>query len=119
MNDILIKLMEGNLRNVWSERNAVHRIKAIEDIYAKDSVLYHVNDKTEGYDAINESVSSTLSTLPENFVFIKLKPVIINNSVGRLVWGVGPKDNPPVATGMDIAIFENNKIKSLYVFLDM
>jgi hypothetical protein len=49
---------------------------------------------------------------------LRLKPVIINNGIGRLVWGVGPKGKPPVATGMDIAVFENGKIKSLYVFLD-
>jgi HAE1 family hydrophobic/amphiphilic exporter-1 len=31
---------------------------------------------------------------------------------------LGPKDKPPVATGMDVAVFENGKIRSLYVFLD-
>lgn len=119
MNERLIQLMEDNLRNVWSERNALNRIKAIESVYAKESALYHVNDKTEGYEAINESVTSTLSTLSEDFVFTRLKPVIINNDIGRLVWGVGPKGKPPVATGMDIAVFEDDKIKSLYVFLDI
>jgi len=119
MSDILTQLMEDNLKRVWSETNAELRIKAIEGIYAADSALYHVNDKTEGHAAINESVTSTLSTLPDDFVFTKLKPVIINNNIGRLVWGVGPKDKPPVATGMDIAIFESDKIKFLYVFLDI
>jgi hypothetical protein len=51
-------------------------------------------------------------------VFTKLKPVIINNSIGRLIWGAGPAGQPPVATGMDIVHFENGKIRSLYVFLD-
>jgi hypothetical protein len=47
-----------------------------------------------------------------------MKPVIINNSIGRLIWGAGPAGQPPVATGMDIVHFENGKIRSLYVFLD-
>ena len=118
MNNALAQLMEENLKKVWSERNATRRMKAIGNIYAKDSALYHVNDKTDGHEAINNSVSSTLNTMPEEFVFTKLKPVVINNNIGRLIWGVGLKDKSPVATGMDIAVFENGKIKSLYVFLD-
>jgi hypothetical protein len=116
MNNALAQLMEENLKQVWSERDATRRMKAIENIYAKDSALYHVNDITDGHEAINKSVSNTLNSMPEEFVFTKLKPVIINNNIGRLIWGVGPKDNPPLATGMDIATFENGKIKSLYVF---
>jgi hypothetical protein len=44
--------------------------------------------------------------------------VIINNSIGRLIWEAGTEGQSPVATGMDIAHFEHGKIKSLYVFLD-
>ena len=118
MNNALAELMENNLKQVWSERDADRRLKVIENIYAADASLYHVDDVTDGLEAINQSVSSTLSGMPEDFVFTKLKPVVINNNIGRLIWGVGPKGAPPVATGMDVAVFENGKIKSLYVFLD-
>ena len=118
MSNVLVQLMEDNLKQVWSERDPIRRMRAIGTIYAKDSVLYHVNEKTEGQEAISNSVTGTLKNMPEDFCFSRLKPVIINNNVGRLIWGVGPKDKPPVATGMDIAIFEDGKIKSLYVFLD-
>jgi hypothetical protein len=118
MNDALAQLMEENLKKVWSERDTDRRIKAIDTIYAKDSGLYHVGHQTNGHEAINDSISSILNSMPKEFVFTRLKPVIINNNVGRLIWGVGPKDQPPVATGMDVAVFENGKIKSLYVFLD-
>jgi hypothetical protein len=33
-------------------------------------------------------------------------------------WALGPQGMQPVATGMDVAIIENNLIKSLYLFLD-
>lgn len=118
MSNALAQLMEENLKQVWGERNDTQRMKAIENIYAKDSALYHVNDITIGHTAINKSVTSVLNSMPEDFVFTKQKPVVINNNVGRLIWGVGPKDKSPVATGMDIAVFENEKIASLYVFLD-
>ena len=118
MQNELAHLLEENLQKVWGERDEVRRMETIQNIYANASVLYHVGHKTEGLDAINKSVSSVLSNMPANFVFTKLKPIIINNSIGRLIWGVGPKGQAPVSTGMDIAHFENGKIKSLYVFLD-
>jgi hypothetical protein len=114
----LVQLMEENLRQVWSERNSDRRRKALEGIYAKDSTLFEVGEKISGYDAINNQVSTIVNGMPTEFVFTRLNPVIINNNIGRLIWGVGPKDKPPVLTGMDVAVFENGRIKSLYVFLD-
>jgi hypothetical protein len=111
-------MMEDNLNQVWNERDPGSRFKAIENIYTLEANLYHVGDQVTGLDAINNSVTATLKQLPPDFVFTKLKPVIINNSIGRLIWGAGPVGQSPVATGMDIAHFENGKIKSLYVFLD-
>jgi hypothetical protein len=111
-------LMENNLNQVWNERDPVFRRAAIERIYSATANLYHVGENVTGFDAINESVSATQKMLPSDFVFTKLKEVIINNNLGRLIWGAGPEGQPPVATGMHVADFENGKIKSLYVFLD-
>jgi hypothetical protein len=118
MNNELALLMQRNLTEVWSERNADNRMIAIEDIYTSNASLYHVEDKISSITAINATVSATLSNFPAEFAFTQLKPVIINNDIGRLNWAVGPKGAAPVATGMDIAVFENGKIKALYVFLD-
>jgi hypothetical protein len=118
MNTDLGLLMEQNLIEVWSERDASNRMKSIKSIYAAESTLYHVGHQTTGHEAINESVNNVLANVPEEFKFFKLKPVVINNNVGRLVWGMGPASDSIVATGMDIAVFGDGKIKSLYVFLD-
>lgn len=118
MTDEAALMMEDNLNRVWNERDPYARLKAIERIYTTEANLYHVGHQITGFDAINNSVTVTLKNLPPDFVFTKLKPVIINNGIGRLIWGAGPKGKPPTATGMDIAHFENGKIRSLYVFLD-
>ena len=118
MTDDLAILMEDNLNKVWNQKDPEMRLSDIEKIYSKTATLNHVGDQVTGFDAINESVSGTQKMMPSNFVFTKLKPVIINNSIGRLIWGAGPEGQPAVATGMDIAHFEDGKIKSLYVFLD-
>jgi hypothetical protein len=118
MNNDLALLMEENLAQVWSQRDASLRMKSIRSLYADDAGLYHVGHQTMGLAAINDSVSNLHSNMPREFVFFKLKPVVINNNVGRLIWGMGPNSQSPVATGMDVAVFEDGKIKSLYVFLD-
>lgn len=118
MTDDLALLMEGNLAHVWNQRDTSSRMEAIQTLYSTDSNLYHVGDQTTGHEAINKSVDSVLVNLPKKFVFFKLQPVVINNNIGRLIWGMGPDKQSPVATGMDIAVFEEGKIKSLYVFLD-
>lgn len=118
MDNNLALLMEENLAKVWNQRDASERIKSIQTIYTVDSNLYHVGHQTAGHEAINESVSSVLINMPTGFTFFKLKPVSVNNNIGRLIWGMGPTEESIVATGMDIASFKEGKIKSLYVFLD-
>ncbi|MBW8522929.1 nuclear transport factor 2 family protein [Chryseobacterium chendengshani] len=113
-----IQMMEDNLQQVWNEKNSTTRLEAIKKIYGEEAKLYHVGHKVKGLDAINDSVTTTLQKLPPDFIFTQLKPVTINNNLGRLIWGAGPESQPHVATGMDIAHFKDGKIKSLYVFLD-
>jgi hypothetical protein len=111
-------LMEENLGRVWSQRDPQARMQYIQTIYTVDSNLYHVGHQTTGYEEINASISNVLGNMPADFSFFKLKPVVVNNNIGRLIWGVGPSCQSIVATGMDIAVFEDGRIKSLYVFLD-
>ncbi|MCE7054191.1 hypothetical protein LZF95_05855 [Algoriphagus sp. AGSA1] len=118
MNNDLSLLMEENLAQVWSQRDPLARMQSIQTIYTVDSTLYHVGHKTTGHESINGSVNSVLDNMPSEFSFFKLKPVVINNDMGRLIWGVGSSKESIVATGMDIAVFKDGKIESLYVFLD-
>lgn len=110
-------LMEMNLAQVWSQRDASSRMKSIETIYNVDSKLY-LGYLTKGHKAINESVNKIVENLPATFTFFKLKPVDIKGNIGRLFWGLGPNIETLVVKGVDIAVFKNGKIKSIYVFLD-
>jgi hypothetical protein len=114
-----VELLENNLQEVWNQRDPALRLKAIEKIYAADASLYHVGSELTGHDAINNSVTTVLKNLPPGFEFNLIKPIVINNKIGRAIWGVGLKGQPPASTGMDIAVLENGMIQSLYVFLDL
>ena len=43
--------------------------------------------------------------------------VSANHNLGRLTWHFGPDGEPPVVTGTDVAIIDNGRIRSLYVFI--
>ena len=113
-----VQLIEENLHLVWNEKDAGKRAKAIERIYVNGANLYHVGEEVTGLDAINDSITTIQQNLPPDFVFTLLKPVVVNHDIGRAIWGAGTKDQPTLATGMDIVHIENGKIKTLYVFLE-
>lgn len=118
MENNLEQVLVQHLNEIWNQRDETLRVKAIESVYTNDIDLFEVGEKISGYNAINQKISGLLNSFPPFFVIAQLKPIVINNNVGKLVWGVGPEGAPPVATGTDIVFFENRKIKSLYVFLD-
>ncbi|WP_255991053.1 nuclear transport factor 2 family protein [Chitinolyticbacter albus] len=111
-------LMQANLQRVFGEHDAARRIEAIHELYAEDAVLNEPHASFKGHVAINEAVTALLASLPPSFVFGALGPAIGHHGIGRLKWSSGPPDGPVAVTGMDIAHFENERIHSLFVFLD-
>jgi hypothetical protein len=118
MNGTQGKLMEQNLYQVMNERDSAKRRVAMENIYAAEATFFEVDEVATGYDAVNAIIQSILEKMPADFVFHTTKPVTENHNVGRMSWGVGPTNGPDVVTGMDIALFKDGRIQSLYVFLD-
>lgn len=111
-------MMEDNLEQVWNERDPATRLKAIGRLYSPTATLYHIGDQVTGHGGINDSVTAVQQSLPADFRFTLLKPVLINHSIGRAIWGAGPQGKPAASTGMDVAHFEDGKIRALYVFLE-
>lgn len=91
MENKLEQLLVQHLNKIWNQRDETLRRTAIESVYAKDIDLFEVGEKFTGYQDVNHKISSTLNSLPPNFSLIQLKPIVINNNVGKLDWGVGPR----------------------------
>jgi hypothetical protein len=112
-------LMQANLAQVFGERDASRRMKAIAELYAGDATLYEPPDTSAtGHAAINQAVEALLSSLPPNFVFTSIGPAVGHHGMGRLRWQSGPPDGPAAATGTDVTRIEGGRIQSLHVFLD-
>jgi hypothetical protein len=114
------KLLEDSLMLIWNERNADIRLEAMHKIYASDIHFFESNiaPAIVGYQAINELISNLQKEWSIEFEFELNKPSQVNHSTQIVSWNLGPKGSTPIASGMDIAITENNFIKSLYLFLD-
>jgi len=115
-----VPLLEISLLNVWSERDEQQRLAAMEQIYAPDIVFYETADSPaiQGYQPINELIKRLQDQWPLEFVFSLTKPAVVNHGVSHVSWALGPADGIPAATGMDIAIIENELINALYLYLD-
>lgn len=111
-------LMRANLAEVFDERDAVKRLKAIERLYANDAVLHEPHASARGHTQINDAVSALLSQLPPAFVFTPRCRALGHNGIGVLKWRSGPRDGPAAFNGMDIVHVQDRRIHSLFVFID-
>jgi hypothetical protein len=112
--------LEDSLLVIWNDRNAANRLAAMENVYASDIHFYesHEGPAIIGYQAINEVISGLQSKWPLDFTFQLNGPARANHQVQQIAWHLGTPGQPPVASGMDIAIIEGEKIKSLHLFLE-
>ena len=114
------KLLEDSLLVIWNDRDSDKRLETMKKTYAPDIHFYESNEGNAiiGHQAINELISKLQSEWPIEFQFELNKPSQVNHTIQVISWNLGPKGATPVASGMDVAIIENDLIKSLYLFLD-
>ncbi|WP_020598424.1 hypothetical protein [Spirosoma panaciterrae] len=114
------QLLEDSLLVIWNNRNADQRLEAMKRVYAPDIHFYESNSGKAiiGHQAINELITKLQAEWPIEFQFELNKPSQVNHSIQMISWNLGPQGVQPVATGMDVAVIENDQIKSLYLFLD-
>ena len=114
------QLLEISLLVIWNDRNADKRLEAMKKTYASDVHFYEFNsgEPIIGHKAINELISKLQSEWPPESRFELNKPSQANHSIQIASWNLGPQGMQPVATGMDVAVIENDLIKSFYLFFD-
>ena len=112
------RVMRANLTRVFGERDSARRLEAIRELYLEDAVLYEPHASAKSHAAINQAVTTLLSSLPPEFVFTATGPAVGHHNIGRLRWRSGSPNGPAAVTGTDVAHFEGGRIHSLYVFLD-
>jgi SnoaL-like domain len=111
-------LMERNVSEVFGERDPDRRRQAIAELYADDCALYDADGEAVGRAAVSDRVGGILDGSPPGFAFSLVSPAEVIHDLGRLRWQTGPAGGAPVASGMDVAVFANGKIRALYTFME-
>lgn len=117
MNTTLGQLMERNVLEVFGERDSERRKSVINELYTENCTFFETDDQIVGRDALHTKVEQILKEA-QGFVFRLAGPAEVNHDLGRVRWHFGPNGAGPVVTGMDVAIFKEGRICSLYAFLE-
>jgi len=110
------ELMFVNLLEVFNEPDADRRAAVIAENYAED-VVWHEPDKIiRGRKNLERRAEELRAENPE-WVFRTAGPATELDDVGHLGFHYGPVDQPPVASGMDIARTKEGVIVELYTIV--
>ena len=109
-------LMLANLFAVFNERDRERRTTAIARTYTDTVVFSDPDGIATGHEALNEKAQKLLEKAPD-FVHTAAGPVYETHDLGYLAWHSGPKEQPPVVSGIDIALIREGRIAALYTLL--
>ena len=112
------RLLRRNTTAVFSERDAVRRMQAIEEIYAADATLFEPDAVAKGHAAISAAVEGLLGMLPPDFAFAAAGPAVGHHGVARIEWRGSAPGGPVAVTGTDVARIADGRITELYGLLD-
>jgi 1-acyl-sn-glycerol-3-phosphate acyltransferase len=111
------ELMLVNLFAVFSERDAERRLKAIAANYTKDVIWTDPEGTTHGHEAMNERAQSLLDGMPD-FVFTAAGQIHVSRDLGHLAFNLGVPEQPPAASGYDVALVREGRIAVLYTLVN-
>jgi hypothetical protein len=117
MNQAIHRLMQGNLLEVFNERDPERRRTAITRIYAADVRWTDDEGVSVGHEALDakaEGLQRNLGTLQ----FVADGPVHALDGFGHLAWHlVADEGGAPQVSGFDVAIVRDDVIAELYTVL--
>jgi hypothetical protein len=112
-------ILRGNAEQVFSERDAEARRRALRRFWVQDGVLYEDGHLVTGLDAISQAIGALLDSLPPGMTFAPTGRAVGHHDLARLRWRALDVDGQPLpVSGTDVALFREGKIDRLYVLLD-
>ena len=110
------ELLLANLFEVFNVRDPLRRMEAIERNYMEDVTWSDPDGTTEGHEAMNEQAQKLLDRMPD-FVFSAAGPVYVSGNLGLLAFNLGPPEQAPAVSGIDVALVRDGRIAVLHTLL--
>jgi hypothetical protein len=117
MSETIETLLRRNLFEIFGERDASRRREALTELWHAEGVLINPDGRHIGRVEISETVDKLLAKFPA-FVFSERTAPEGFHGVGRIGWGFGPPNEPPVVTGIDVGEASAGKLRLLFAFID-
>ena len=117
MTQTIQQLMQGNLLEVFNERDPERRRAAISRIYAADVHWTDDEGVTVGHAALDAKAAELQGKIGP-LQFVTAGPVHQTVGFGYLAWHlVAENDTTPQVSGFDVAIIRDDVIAELYTVL--
>ncbi|MGN9847497.1 nuclear transport factor 2 family protein [Nonomuraea sp. H19] len=102
-----------------NDTDAAGRRAAIEEILSPDCANTDLEIAVEGHDALDAAFAALHQRIPPGFRFDLTAPVDVHPHQARFFWRFGdPEAGIPAATGSDVAVFADGRIRHLHAFFD-
>lgn len=111
------ELVRRNVLEVFNSDDDGRRRQLVESIYHPDAVFYEAESTATGLDAILDTIRALHENTTGLTFSVAVEPSVIAD-LARISWALSTPDGAPVVTGMDVVIFDGDKISKLYTFLD-
>jgi SnoaL-like domain len=109
-------LMRRNLLDVFNEPDPARRAAVIAETYTEDVVWHEPDRIVRGRKDLEHRAEELRAENPD-WVFRSAGPVSELDDIGHLGFQYGPVDQPPMASGMDIARTKDGVIIELYTIV--
>jgi hypothetical protein len=116
--DALGGVLERNVSEVFGEPDLDRRRRAIEELYTEDCAFYDAEGEATGRTGVFDRIQGILDQGSPDFSFSLDGPAEVIHDLGRLRWQLGPAGAAPVVRGMDVAVFADGRIRTLYTFIE-
>ena len=116
MSDSIENLVAAHL-DAWNAPAGPDRERAITELYSAAVVIAEPDAKYHGYRGMTEAISNLQAQLPDARLS-RTGQIERAQDLVTYTWSLGPRDEPPIATGRDVLIVRDGLITSLYVLID-
>jgi hypothetical protein len=117
MSDVISTLLLRNLTEVFGEGDPHRRKAAIAELYSQDCAVFLPIGRYDGHEALDR-IAGELRAGHPSFVYTPHRAPQVAQNGGIVYWGSGLPGEPPAYTGVDVITVRDDRIATLYVFLD-
>ena len=103
---------------MWTLRDTESRRDAIALHFHEEARFYDRDGEMTGHAALERFSDSLQGRFPLATFALASPPEVLGNAI-RAYWYFGPPSNPQAVNGMDFAILDGDRIRTLYAFVNV